>query len=96
MKILNIEYIETIKPNCSCGTGYSCPDKFHVICDTNLYENDIWHADSCETDIYIDTWYIDESRIFDVFSKEINNSLGNVSNIREAFDMYKKSLNKKR
>ena len=41
MKITLIKFIEHFRPNCSCGTGYSEPDKFHVICDTG-FETDVW------------------------------------------------------
>ena len=95
MKIIEIKYLETFIPKgCSCGTGYSEPDKFHIICDDNLYKNDIWHKDSNEKDIWIDTWYISgESSIFNIFKNTIYKEIGIIDNIYEAFEMYKKSLN---
>lgn len=41
MKIVSIKYLETLIPNMSSGTGYSESDKFHIVCDENLYANDI-------------------------------------------------------
>jgi len=79
MKIIKITYIKTLVPNMSCGTGYSEPDKFHVICDTGF-----------ETDIWIDIWY----RSTDDWKKEFYNRIyrifsdDSVSNFEEAFIMY--------
>ena len=96
MKILSIEYIETYKPNCSCGTGYSEPDIYRIVCDSNLYENDIWHADSNEKKIWIDTWYVSgDDNIKKIFIKEINEQIGNVENLEEAFNMYLNSKTSK-
>ena len=39
MKITSIAFIKHLMPNCGSGTGYSEPDKFHVVCDTG-YETD--------------------------------------------------------
>ena len=95
MKIISIKYLETLKPNMGSGTGYSEPDKFHIVCDENLYANDMWHADSCEKDIYIDTWYVTRDRIRDVFVKTITNKIGYINNFDEAFEMYINELKKK-
>ena len=79
MKITSIKFIEHFRPNCSCGTGYSEPDKFHVICDTGF-----------ETDIWVDIWY----RTTDKWKQEFYNGLfnvfpeGSIKNLQAAFDMY--------
>ena len=93
MKIIKIEFIEHLIPNCSCGTGYSEPDKFRITCDKNLYSNDIWHKDSNEKEIWIDIWYRTKDRIKSIFIEAINNNIGYIENIDEAFEMYKKALN---
>lgn len=92
MKILKIEYIKSFIPSGSCGTGYSEPDKFHIVCDKNLYENDIWHEDSNETDIWIDIWYLPENLVKGRFIKDIKKVLGDIENIDEAFELYKQAL----
>ena len=81
MKITKIEYIKTLKPNMSCGTGYSEPDKFHIICDTG-YETDIW----------IDIWYLTEDSAEKEFVNSLKRKFGNIENIPEAFEMYKNTL----
>jgi hypothetical protein len=79
MKITSIKFIKHLTPNCSCGTGYSEPDKFHVTCDTGF-----------ETDVWIDIWY----RPFTSYKKEFYDGIhdkfpeGSVSNFKEAFGMY--------
>ena len=95
MKILSIKYLETFIPNCSCGTGHSEPDKFHIVCDENLYKNDIWHSDSNEKDIWIDTWYLSGSSVKRKFIETIKEKIGDIDNIEEAFEMYKQSFKKK-
>jgi len=79
MKITSITFIKHLMPNCSCGTGYSEPDKFHVICDTGF-----------ETDVWVDIWY----RPMTAWRKEFYNGIyrtfpdGCVENFKEAFEMY--------
>lgn len=79
MKIRSIKFIEHFRPNCSCGTGYSEPDKFHVICDTG-YETDIW----------VDIWY----RPMTSYRQEFYDGLfrvfqeGSIENLQVAFGMY--------
>lgn len=92
MKIVKIEFLEHLVPNCSCGTGYSEPDKFKITCDQNLYENDIWHKDSNEKEIWIDIWYRTQDMIKPIFIKEIKEHIGDIENIDEAFEMYLKEL----
>lgn len=81
MKITSIKFIEHIMPNCGSGTGYSEPDKFHIICDTGY-----------ERDIFIDIWYRSDIRkafnecIYRVFPEN------SINNINEVFDMYLKEL----
>jgi len=95
MKILSIKYLKTLIPNGSSGTGYSEPDKFHIVCDENLYKNDIWHSDSNEKDIWIDTWYLSGSSVKRKFIETIKEKIGDIDNIEEAFEMYKQSFKKK-
>ena len=92
MKITKIEYIKTLRPNMSCGTGYSEPDKFKITCDDNLYKNDIWHEDSFEKEIWIDIWYLTEDSAEKEFVKSIKRNFGNIENFPEAFEMYKEAL----
>lgn len=79
MKITSIKFIKHLRPNCSCGTGYSEPDKFHVTCDTGF-----------ETDIWVDIWY----RSITSWGKEFYDGIyevfpnGSISNFKEAFEMY--------
>ena len=81
MKITSIKFIEHIRPNCSCGTGYSEPDKFHVICDTGY-----------ETDVFIDIWY--RSDINKAFNEGIYRVFPeySIDNIDEVFNMYLEEL----
>lgn len=82
MKIIKFKYIKTLRPNMSCGTGYSEPDKFHIICD-NGYETDIW----------IDIWYLTEDNAEKEFVKSLNEKFGDsIDNIPEAFEIYKDAL----
>ena len=81
MKITKIEYIKTLVPNMSCGTGYSEPDKFHITASTG-YETDIW----------IDIWYLTEDSAERKFVESLNRYFDNVENIPEAFEMYKDAL----
>ena len=83
MKITKIEYIKTLIPNMSCGTGYSEPDKFHITCNTG-YETDIW----------IDIWYLTEDSAERKFVESLNRYFDKVENIPEAFEMYKEALRK--
>lgn len=92
MKITDIKFIEHLVPKGSCGTGYSEPDKFKITCNKNLYENDIWHKDSNEKEVWIDIWYRTNDVIKSIFIKEIQEHIGYVKNIDEAFEMYKKAL----
>lgn len=79
MKITSIKFIEHVRPNCSSGTGYSEPDKFHVICDTG-YETDVW----------VDIWYRPmitwKEEFYDGIYRVFPND--SVSNFKEAFEMY--------
>ena len=79
MKIRSIKFIEHFIPNCSCGTGYSEPDKFHVICDTGF-----------ETDIWVDILYRTPEKWKEEFYDGIYRVFPNdsVSNFKEAFEMY--------
>ena len=81
MKITSIKFIEHFIPNCSCGTGYSEPDKFHVICDTGF-----------ETDVWIDIWYRND--IHKAFNEDIYRVFpeNSIDNIDEVFNMYLKEL----
>lgn len=81
MKITKFKYIKTLRPNMSCGTGYSEPDKFHITCDTG-YETDIW----------IDIWYLTESSAKEEFLNSIKRKFSKVENIPEAFELYKDAL----
>jgi hypothetical protein len=86
MKITKIEYIKTLVPNMSCGTGYSEPDMFHITCNTG-YEADIW----------VDIWYRQESYYKQEFIEGLIRVVGdNCHNIDEAFEMYKEALKNKR
>jgi hypothetical protein len=81
MKITKFEYIKTLRPNMSCGTGYSEPDKFHITCNTG-YETDIW----------IDIWYLTEDSAEKEFVETLKREFDNVENIPEAFELYKNAL----
>lgn len=79
MKITSITFIKHLRPNCSCGTGYSEPDKFHVTCDTGF-----------ETDVWVDIWYRPMTAWREEFYDGIYRVFPNdsVSNFKEAFEMY--------
>ena len=79
MKITSITFIKHLIPNCSCGTGYSEPDKFFVTCDTGF-----------ETIIFVDIWYRTMTDWKEQFYDGIYRVFPNdsVSNFNEAFVMY--------
>lgn len=83
MKITSIAFIKHLMPNCGSGTGYSEPDKFHVVCDTG-YETDVW----------VDIWY----RPMITWRQEFYDGIygtfpdGCVENFNEAFGMYLDAL----
>lgn len=88
MKITGFDYIRTIVPDGSCGTGYSQPDEFEVEYET---ENEVSFKN-----VYIDLWY----RPVDCIKKEFLSSMNryfddNIDNIEEAFEMYAKKIAKK-
>ena len=84
MKITNIEFIDHIKPEgCSCGTGYSEPDKFKITFDDG------------DTDtLFVDIWYVSSSNLI---RRNFNDAIKNrykefPTNMDEAFLIYKESL----
>lgn len=83
-RIINITFKEHIKPNMSCGTGYSEPDKFIVELDNDF-----------KTYVLIDIWYLTEDAIKRNFVHAINyalNRFGSCTNLDEAFNMYVAAL----
>ena len=83
MKITEIKYIKSLVPNMSCGTGYSEPDKFHIICDNGF-----------ETDVCIDIYYRTEDDIPECFKEGLGKYFKNIENFNEAFEMYKSEIKK--
>lgn len=83
MKITEIKYIKSLVPNMSCGTGYSEPDKFHIICDNGF-----------ETDVWIDIWYRTEKDIPKCFKEGLGKYFENIENFNKAFEMYKSEIKK--
>ena len=80
MKIVDIYHIDHIKPNMTCGTGYSEPDIFRVICDNGE-----------EDDVVIDTWYVPFENVKNIFERAILGAFGETcENIDDAFEMYKR------
>ena len=86
MKITYFDYIRTIVPNGSCGTGYSEPDEFEVGYETEKEE-------SFET-IHIDIWYRPDKTIKNEFITSIKHFFGEVDNIEDAFEMYVEQITK--
>lgn len=79
MLIKSIRYIRTMRPDVSCGTGYSEPDKFHVVYDTGL-----------ETDVWVDIWYLPEECVRSAFFRGLYDAFHSLpDNLDEAFEMYK-------
>ena len=80
MNITDIEFIRHIKPNCSCGTGYSEPDVFEITFDNGV-----------KTKCLIDCWYRPDDR--QVFVEAIERLslqiMISIDNIEEAYQMYK-------
>lgn len=90
MKVTEFKYIETIRPNSSCGTGYSEPDKFLVKTDNGK-----------ERYIFVDIWYRTMDRIKEEFDSSFFRTFSNdplwgnpVDNYEEAFQMYLNELHK--
>lgn len=80
MRIVDLFKIEHIVPNMSCGTGYSEPDKYRIVCDNGD-----------EDDVLIDIWYMPEEHIKRVFKSAIKRAFGDTcENIDEAYQMYLK------
>lgn len=89
MKITEINFIKTIIPKGSSGTGYSQPDVFEIAFDNGF-----------KTECIIDCWYRPDDK--EVFIKSIEELLNKytlfVDNVEEAYQMYKneKMFNKSR
>lgn len=81
MLIKSVKYVDSLQPNGCSSTGYSEPDRFHVTCDNGV-----------EKDVWIDIWYLPEESVKDAFIKGINVIFQDVTNIDEAFEMYKSAL----
>ena len=84
MTIKNIKFLEHIRPNISCGTGYSEPDKFEVETTKGIKYN-----------IYVDTWYVsDEADIKKIFIRALKYHIleGDIDNIEEAYKMYQREM----
>ncbi|MBP5722380.1 MAG: hypothetical protein J6X18_02190 [Bacteroidales bacterium] len=65
----------------SCGTGYSEPDMFQVICD-----------DGTAKVVDIDIWYRGEDSSIAEFYRTMRTEFPNCENLEEAFDMWKTTL----
>lgn len=86
-KIISITFKEHIKPNMSCGTGYSEPDKFIVELDNDF-----------KSYVLIDIWYKTKDTIKREFVNSINHTFrrfGKCANLEEAFEMYKVAIKNK-
>lgn len=81
MKVTNIKLIEHVVPNCSCGTGYSEPDKFIVEFD-----------DNSKGELWVDIWYRSANQIRGLFEKSFKETFATklpyIENLYEAFNMY--------
>lgn len=80
MNITDIEFIRRIKPNCSCGTGYSEPDVFEITFDNGV-----------KTKCLIDCWYrYDDKQVFvEAIERLSLQIMISIDNIEEAYQMYK-------
>ena len=78
MKITKIEYLKTIIPKSSCGTGYSEPDFFFVTFE-----------DGSKKELRVDIWYCPNDR--KVFKEEIER-IGGCDNEPQAYQAYRKAL----
>lgn len=82
MNITDIEFIRRIKPNCSCGTGYSEPDVFEITFDNGF-----------KTKCLIDCWYMPDDKHKQIFIESVerlsNRCMICIDNIEEAYQMYK-------
>jgi hypothetical protein len=80
MNITDIEFIRRIKPNCSCGTGYSEPDVFEITFDNGF-----------KTECLIDCWYRpDDKQVFvEAIERLSLQIMISIDNIEEAYQMYK-------
>ncbi len=81
MLIKSVKFIEKLLPNGSSSTGYSEPDRFHVTCDNGV-----------EEDVLIDIWYLPEESVKNAFIKGMKAVFQDITNIDEAFEMYKRAL----
>lgn len=79
MNIKSIKLDKHIVPEGSCGTGYSCPDKFTITT-----------SDGNSSTLYIDIWYKDKDSIKREFNHQLIKTFGitNIDNWDEAFKMY--------
>ena len=82
MKIKSIKKIGRLIPRCSCGTGYSEPDKFIV---TTNYNATIY--------VLIDIWYVPLKDIRKRFEEDLFKLIV-PSNLEEAYKMYVKEIAK--
>ena len=81
MKITKISYLERYRPNMSCGTGYSEPDIFQVICDNGTAKN-----------VWIDIWYCSEEGSISEFYETMKEEFPDCKNLDEAFEMWRTAL----
>ena len=81
MNRVKINYLDTFVPNMSCGTGYSEPDLFQVICD-----------DGTAKVVDIDIWYRTEDSAIAEFYSTMRTEFSNCDNLEEALEMWKTTL----
>ena len=80
MKAISIKYFETLIPSsCSCGTGYSQPDRFII-----TFEN------GHQSKVLIDIWYRTPDGIKEEFLRGIDRVVDTIyiDNLDELFSMY--------
>lgn len=77
MIVTSIEFVEHIKPNGSCGTGYSEPDVFKVT------------ADGTTKTVTVDIWYQPYNAIKPILGDALKRKFGEkCDNLNDAFKLY--------
>jgi len=79
MKVVKVEYIRTIAPHMSCGTGFSKITVVKVTTDSGY-----------ECEIAVDDWYAPYDRGLEIFEDALRRKIPvRCSNLEEAYKMYR-------
>ena len=73
-----IEFVEKIIPQSSCGTGYSEPTTYRIFYDDGTFDK-----------VIIDSWCVPKKKLRTTFLETIISNNLKIKNLDEAFEMFK-------